>query len=188
MSAALELKQLLQAPSELTLSVAESLTGGHVQAMITSVSGASEYFRGGLTAYTLDEKVKLLGVRRAPARRSNCVSQQVAVEMALGVGRLFGTDFAVATTGYAEPSPADGVKVPMAWWAICHRQGGGGAVVISGCVEVRGERRTSVQHKVAETVLTELVNYVREVQHAKRPKRGAVKAKVKAKAKASRGR
>lgn len=179
MSIALELKKLMQAPLELSLSVAESLTGGHVQAMVTSVSGASDYFRGGVTAYTLEEKAKLLGVTRAPARRANCVSQQVAVEMALGVGRLFGTDLAVATTGYAEPSPAHGVKVPMAWWAICHRQGGGSAVVISGCVEVRGEKRVSVQHKVAETVLTELVKYVGELRgaHAQRQRRKAKRAR-----------
>jgi nicotinamide-nucleotide amidase len=163
MTPAAELKKLMQRPPVLTVAVAESVTGGHVQAMITAVSGASEYFRGGVTAYTLDEKVRILGVTRAPARRVDCVSQQVAVEMALGVGRLFETDLAVATTGYAQPAAAKGVKVPMAWWAICHRQGGGSAVVISGCVEVRGEGRVSVQHRVADTVLRELVKYVREL-------------------------
>lgn len=175
MTAAAELKKLMQSPPVLSVAVAESVTGGHLQAMLTSVSGASDYFRGGVTAYTLDEKVKLLGVTRAPARRVNCVSQQVAVEMALGAGRLFEVDLALATTGYAEPSPADGVKTPLAWWAICHRQGGGSAVVISGCVEIRGEKRVSVQHRVAATVLQELVKYVRELHGARRQRRPAKK-------------
>lgn len=179
MSIAVELKKLLNSPPELTLSVAESVTSGHVQAMISSVSGASDYFRGGVTAYTLDEKAKILGVTRAPAKRVNSVSQQVAVEMALGVSRLFGTDLGLATTGYAEPSSKHGIKHPMAWWAICHRQGGGGgAVVISGCVEIRGEKRVAVQHKVSETVLSELANYLRELHHlARTKKRAAAKRK-----------
>lgn len=184
MTPATELKKLMQQPPELSLAVAESVTGGHVQAMITAVSGASEYFRGGVTAYTLDEKVKILGVTRAPARRVNCVSQQVVVEMALGAGRLFDADLAVATTGYAEPAPAEGVKVPMAWWAICHRQGGGGAVVISGCVEVRGEDRVSVQQRVADTVVRELVKYVRELAGHRRIRRPAKKKTAKRAAKA----
>lgn len=171
MTPATELKKLMQQPPVLSVAVAESVTGGQVQAMITAVSGASEYFRGGVTAYTLDEKVKILGVTRAPARRVNCVSQQVVVEMALGAGRLFDADLAVATTGYAEPAPALGVKVPMAWWAICHRQGGGSAVVISGCVEISGEGRVGVQHRVADTVLRELVKYVHELAgHRRRPR------------------
>lgn len=184
MTAALEIKKLMQRPPLCTIAVAESVTGGHLQAMLTSVSGASEYFLGGVTAYSLDEKARILGVTRAPARRVNCVSQQVAVEMALGVGRLFESDLAVATTGYAEPSPANGVKVPMAWWAICHRQGGGSAVVISGYVEVRGEKRTSVQHRVAETVLQELVKYVHELHGQRRQRASKRKAKAKTKAKA----
>lgn len=168
MTPAAELKRLMQRPPVLSIAAAESLTGGHVQAMITAVSGASEYFRGGITAYTLDDKVKCLGVNRAHAKRANSVSQQVAVEMAIGACRLFDADLAVSTTGYAEPARGHGIKVPMAWWAICHRQGGGSAVIISGCLEVRGEKRVSVQHRVAEAVLQELVKYVRELHGARR--------------------
>jgi nicotinamide-nucleotide amidase len=177
MTAAAELKKLMQRPPVLSVAAAESLTGGHVQALLTSVSGSSEYFRGGITAYTIDEKVKCLGVNRAHARRSNSVSQQVAVEMALGACRLFDADLAVATTGYAEPARASGVKTPMAWWAICHRQGGGSAVIISGCLEVPGEKRVTVQHRVAEAVLVELVKYVRELHGHRRRRAKARKRK-----------
>lgn len=163
MSTALELKKLILRRPAFTLAAAESLTAGQVQARIASVSGSSEYFLGGVTAYSLAQKVKLLDVSRAHARKVDCVSQRVAVEMAAGACRLFGADLAVATTGYAEPSPAKKVKVPYAWWAICHQRRGT-AMVLSGLVEVPGAERTVVQGRVADVVLTELVNYLREVR------------------------
>ena len=162
MSTALELKKLMLSKPALTLAVAESLTVGHMQARIAAVSGASDYFLGGITAYTLEQKVKQLGVNRAHARSVNCVSQRVAVEMASGAAKLFGAQLAVASTGYAEPSPKHKVKIPHAWWAICHRVRSGAMMVLSGYVEVPGADRVTVQEKVAEAVLTELISYLRE--------------------------
>ncbi len=163
MSTAAEIKPLLLRRPKLTLAVAESLTAGHVQARLASVSGSSEYFLGGVTAYSLEQKVKLLGVNRAHARAMNCVSQRVAVEMAVGAGRIFGADIAVATTGYAEPSPANKVRTPHAWWALCHRHRGA-VVVLSGLIEVPGAGRVTVQERVAEAVLAELAKYLRELR------------------------
>jgi nicotinamide-nucleotide amidase len=159
-----ELKKLMLRRPALTLAVAESLTAGHLQARIASVSGASGYFLGGITAYTLAEKVKLLGVDRAHARGVDCVSQRVAVEMARGAGTLFGADLALATTGYAEPNRALGVRVPLAWWALWHRRSGGRAVIISGLVEVPGATRVTVQARVSREVLGTLVAYLRELR------------------------
>jgi nicotinamide-nucleotide amidase len=163
MSTAAELKPLLLRRPALTLAAAESLTAGHLQVRLASVAGASDYFLGGVTAYTINQKVKLLGVNRAHARAVNCVSQRVAVEMAAGAAKLFGADLAVATTGYAEPSPKQKVRTPHAWWALCHRHRGA-AVMLSGLVEVPGADRITVQERVAEAVLTELVNYLRELR------------------------
>jgi nicotinamide-nucleotide amidase len=159
-----ELKPLMLRRPALTLAVAESLTCGHVQAQIGAVSGASEYFLGGLTAYSLEQKVKLLGVNRAHARAVDCVSQRVAVEMARGVGALFGADLALATTGYAEPDRAKDIRTPLAWWALCHRQRGGRATVISGLVEMPGMTRGQAQARVAQEVLTRLADYLREIR------------------------
>jgi len=161
MSTAAELKKLILRKPALTLAVAESLTAGQVQARIAAVSGASDYFLGGVTAYSLAQKVKLLGVNRTHARSVDCVSQRVAVEMAAGACQLFGADLAVATTGYAEPAPKQRVRTPHAWWALCHRHRGA-AVILSGLIEVPGADRVMVQERVAETVLVELVNYLRE--------------------------
>ena len=160
MTYAERLKKLMLRKPRLTLAVAESLTAGHLQAQIASVSGASNFFLGGITAYSLEQKVKLLGVNRAHARGVNCVSQRVAVEMAYGVMERFGADLSAATTGYAEPARAEGVKVPIAWWAICQRLPNGRLALNSGTIEAPGANRTEAQARIAQDVLGLLVAHV----------------------------
>ena len=162
MDAAIELKQLMLQEPRLMLAVAESLTAGHLQARVAAVSGASDFFLGGVTAYALELKVRLLGVDRAAAKKVNSVSAEVAEQMARGVCELFDSDFGVATTGYAEPSPADGVAVPFAWWAVAHWQRGGNFLVRHGRVECPGATRIDAQKIVAEAAVAELVAYLRE--------------------------
>lgn len=159
-----ELKRLMRRAPRLTLGVAESLTCGRVQARIGAVPGASDYFLGGLTAYSLEQKVRHLGVNRAHARRVGCVSQRVAVEMAQGACALFGSDLGVATTGYAGPSRANDIGTPMAWWALCHPRRGGRTVMVSGQVEMPGAGRVAAQERVTQEVLNALVAYLRELR------------------------
>jgi nicotinamide-nucleotide amidase len=160
MNYAAHLKKIMLQRPRLTLAVAESLTAGHLQAQVASISGASEFFLGGVTAYSLEQKVGLLGVNRAHARRTDCVSQRVAVEMAHGALQMFGSDLAVATTGYAEPNRAAGVRAPMAWWAICQRLRSGRLMLNAGTVEVPGANRTEAQARIAEDVVGLLVAHV----------------------------
>jgi nicotinamide-nucleotide amidase len=94
------------------------------------------------------------------ARRVNCVSERVAVEMAAGACEVFGADLAVATTGYAEPDRARGVRAPMAWWALCHRMRGG-ATIVAGQIELPGAGRREAQERVAEEALAQVVTYLR---------------------------
>lgn len=159
----IELKELLLQQPRLTVAAAESLTCGRVQALLGSVSGSSDYFLGGITAYSLEQKVRHLGVDRAAATRVNCVSAEVAEQMAQGACALFGSDLAIATTGYAEPSKAEGITDPFAWWALAHRKRDGGrfATVRSGRIECPGATRLDVQMMIAEAVITELVAYLR---------------------------
>jgi nicotinamide-nucleotide amidase len=157
-----ELKELMLRPQRRTLAVAESLTCGRVQARIGQISGASEFFLGGLTAYSLDQKVRHLGVDRTEAAAVNSVSAAVAEQMARGVCALFGSEFGLATTGYAEP--AAGVAQPFAWWALGHELGGGKRTLRSGRVDCPGATRVQVQEKVAEVVVAELVKYLRELR------------------------
>ncbi len=142
------------------LAVAESLTSGGLQARIGAVSGASDFFRGGITAYTLAQKVRHLGVDREEAAACNCVSESVARQMACGCAGLFEAQIALATTGYAEPWPAEGVQVPFAWWALAERRPDGGWTEVTGRVECPGLARVEVQAEVCESVLAALLEYL----------------------------
>ena len=159
-----ELKRLMLETPRLTLAAAESITCGRVQARVGAISGASNFFLGGITAYTLDEKVRHLGVDRRAARRVNGVSAVIAEEMARGVCRLFKSDLGVATTGYAEPFADDGVRDPFAWWAVAHRRRGKFVVVRSGRVECPGASRVDAQIIVADAVIAELIAYLSEAR------------------------
>jgi len=103
---------------KLTISCAESLTVGRVATHLGECSGSSSYFAGGVVAYNIDQKVKLLGVDRQEAEACDCVSKGIAYWMAKGVMMLFDTDIGIATTGYAEPCPDQGFPHAGAWVAI----------------------------------------------------------------------
>ncbi len=90
-----------------TISTAESCTGGKIAEVLTSVAGASNYFRGSVVSYATDVKVSVLGVSQETIDRNSVVSSQVATEMALGIKKLMKTDYAIATTGNAGPTKGD---------------------------------------------------------------------------------
>jgi nicotinamide-nucleotide amidase len=90
-----------------TIATAESCTGGKIAQVLTSVSGASNYFRGSVVSYATDTKVSVLGVSEETIKKYTVVSAQVAKEMALGIQKLMKTDYAIATTGNAGPSKGD---------------------------------------------------------------------------------
>ena len=92
--------------SLITIAAAESLTGGHVSARITTISGSSGYFLGGIVAYSNAAKASLLGVSQETLATRGAVSAECAREMAEGARRAFSADLAVATTGIAGPGGA----------------------------------------------------------------------------------
>jgi nicotinamide-nucleotide amidase len=156
-----QLKELLLRPPRLTLAVAESLTSGRLQARIGAISGASHFFLGGMTAYSLDQKVRHLGVDRAAAAAVNCVSAEVAAQMARGACELFGSDLALATTGYAEPSIEWNVPHPFAWYALAHRKGPDDFLIQTFQIDCPTLDRTAVQDRVAEAALAKLMDHLR---------------------------
>ena len=87
----------------LTISTAESCTGGLIAKRITDVSGASAVFMGSCVTYANEAKVKLVGVNEETLRRYGAVSEQTAAEMAHGVRKALGTDVGISTTGIAGP-------------------------------------------------------------------------------------
>lgn len=98
-------KQLVNLDS--TLAVAESCTGGRIGAQFTANPGASNYFKGGLIAYDTKIKIQLLEVDQGLIKKHSVVSTEVAKAMALGIQKLCGSDYALATTGNAGPEKGD---------------------------------------------------------------------------------
>jgi nicotinamide-nucleotide amidase len=90
-----------------TLSTAESCTGGKIAQLITSIPGASNYFKGSMVTYATEAKINLLGISSELIEKHSVVSREVVREMALSVQRNLKTDFAIATTGNAGPLKGD---------------------------------------------------------------------------------
>lgn len=88
----------------LTLAVAESCTAGLLGHLITSVSGSSTYFRGGVISYSDEAKERVLGVPHDILVEHGAVSKETAIAMAQGARHLLGTDIALSVTGIAGPT------------------------------------------------------------------------------------
>jgi len=90
-----------------TLATAESFTGGKIAQQLTSIPGASAYFKGSVVSYATEAKIELLGVSREVIQKHSVVSAEVAKMMAENARNLLKTHFAVATTGNAGPTKGD---------------------------------------------------------------------------------
>ena len=93
--------------SNYTLSVAESLTGGLLSSRLTSFPGASNFFKGSVTAYNTNVKINTLGVNKTTIKNHSVVSKEVADEMASNIKNILNSDFSVSTTGNAGPNKGD---------------------------------------------------------------------------------
>lgn len=104
---------------KMTVSTAESCTGGELARMITSNSGSSKYFLGGVVPYATEKKIKILKVKKETVDEFTVVSEQVAMEMAKGCQDLFGTDISLSTTGVAGPGKGeDGNEIGTVFYTI----------------------------------------------------------------------
>lgn len=121
MKAEEELGNLLKS-KKLSLSTAESCTGGGVAASITSVAGSSEYFMGGIVAYSNDVKISLLHVSSETLEKYGAVSRETVMEMAAGAMNTLKTDCAIATSGIAGPGGGSLEKpVGTIWIAVAYK-------------------------------------------------------------------
>lgn len=102
-----------------TIGTAESCTGGYIAHLLTSVPGSSDYFKGSVIAYANEIKQKMLGVDEKSLNTYGAVSEQVVKEMAAGIKKSFGVDYAIAVTGIAGPDGGtDGKPVGSTWIAV----------------------------------------------------------------------
>ena len=104
---------------KLTLATAESCTGGSISVAITSVPGSSQFFKGGIVAYSNEVKESILGVSKETLMNYGAVSEQTVIEMAQGAMRIMNCDCAVATSGIAGPTGGSNDKpIGMVWIAV----------------------------------------------------------------------
>jgi len=150
----------------LKIAVAESLTCGRLQAALGSISGASDFFEGGVTAYNLKQKVGLLAIDKQYAKSVNSISQRVAYELAEGACRLFQSDIGIGTTGYAEPSPENGVHEPMAYIAICRQRTGKIQNIAGKQILGTGLNRVRMQEHVSAMAIESLLSYLETCEPA----------------------
>ncbi len=143
-----------------TLAIAESVTGGFLQAAISTAENAEKFYQGGITAYNIGQKYKHLSVEPIHADGCNCVSQKVAEEMALNVCRLFNSDYGIGITGYAAPVPESNNKV-FAYYAISLKD----KVIIKDKIIDKIKDPEKVQLHYVNNLLENFVKYLKKRGH-----------------------
>lgn len=119
-----------------TLSAAESLTAGLLTSALASLPGSSSVLRGGMTAYATDVKVSVLGVDQDLVDRHGVVSAECVEQMAVRCRHVFGSSWALSTTGVAGPDSQEGHRVGTVFVAVAEA---GGATVRR--LELEGSRQ-----------------------------------------------
>ena len=126
---------------ELTVSCAESCTGGNIAHNITMNAGSSAYFLGSVVSYSNEVKANVLHVSRNDLSRFGAVSQPVAEQMARGVANLMHTNCAMATTGIAGPEGGTKFKpVGTVWMAVQYN-----GQTVSELIKFKGDRNTVIE-------------------------------------------
>lgn len=127
-----------------TLATAESCTGGNIAHRFTAMPGASEYFKGGVVAYSNEVKIALLGVDPESLNRYGAVSQSIAEQMAEGVRRATGATYGISTTGIAGPTGGTPEKpVGTVWMAVATPNGVFSRRMVFGSVRSQNIERAS---------------------------------------------
>jgi PncC family amidohydrolase len=139
------------------LAIGESVTAGFLQAAFASATQAMEFFEGGITAYTIDQKVKHLGIDRTEGEACNCVSPTIAQQMAQGISRLYGTYWGISATGYATRIPESGNQV-YAYFAISAN----GRIVVEEKIESTQKDAINVQIDYTNKIVERLHRFLNE--------------------------
>ena len=139
----------------LTIAVAESLTGGLVAASLTEIPGASKVFRGSITAYADEIKQNILNVKDETITNFTSISELVALEMAINVRTIMKSDIGISTTGVAGPEKSAGFAPGLVFVAISI-----GDHNMCQKLEITGDRskiRNQTVHEILQLTLSRLV-------------------------------
>lgn len=145
----------------LTLSAAESCTGGTISALMTSVAGSSAYYLGSVTSYANSVKTGVLGVDEQIIAEHGAVSSECVAAMAEGVRRLTGSDYSVATSGIAGPGGGTSEKpVGLVWIGVSSQHG-----TETFSMVFKGDRKRNIERFAANALNKLRVKLVNELKY-----------------------
>jgi nicotinamide-nucleotide amidase len=154
-------KQLIETLTKhnATISTAESLTGGLLADAFVKVEGASSSYVGGVVMYSTELKHKLLNVDSTLLEKNGAVDPNVAIQMATNCKEIFGSTFALATTGVAGPLKQDGKPVGLVYVALASDTG-----VIYKELNLNGNR-AEIRNNTVEKALFLLLNTINDLYY-----------------------
>jgi PncC family amidohydrolase len=135
----------------LTISAAESLTGGLFQATLVSMEHASKVFLGGVVSYTKEAKCRLLGLTMEEIERFGVYSNETSFSMAQGVKKLTNSNIAIGISGVAGPGSDEGVEAGTVYYTIVLNE-----MVYNKKIEIKDETRQIVREKTVEVIINDL--------------------------------
>lgn len=142
----------------LTIGTAESCTAGGIGAKIASISGASDYFRGGIISYATDIKETILGVNSQTIKDHDVVSKETAVEMAKGAAKVLNVDIAISITGYAGRTGGND-KVPNGTIWLCAYDSKKDIAIVKKLILHKGRKKNlDIAKKEAIKLAISLIN------------------------------
>ena len=144
----------------MTLSAAESCTGGEISHLITSVPGSSAYYLGSVTSYAVSVKEKVLGVPAETIEKFGVVSGEVAAAMAEGVRKVTGSDYAISTTGLAGPDGDAFNPVGTVWIGVAGPNG-----IKTEKRHFRNDRKRNIQRFSAEALNILRLQILEDLSH-----------------------
>lgn len=136
----------------LTISAAESLTGGLLQAAIVSIPNASKVFLGGVVSYTKEAKCKLLGLKIEDIERYGVYSNHTSYSMASGIKGLTNSNIAVGISGVAGPGSDEGIPAGTVFYTIIIDD-----VYYNKVIEIKGKSRQEVREETVQVIIDDLI-------------------------------
>lgn len=137
----------------LTISAAESLTGGLLQAKIVSIPNASKVFVGGVVSYTKEAKCKLLGLTMEDINKYGVYSNETSLSMAMGVKKLTNSDISIGISGVAGPGSDENVEAGTVFYTIIIDD-----KIYNKKILLSNFTRQEVREKTVDLILENLIN------------------------------
>ena len=140
----------------LTISAAESLTGGLLQATIINIPNASKVFLGGVVSYTKEAKCKLLGLRMDDIEKYGVYSNETSLSMAKGIKQLTNSNVSVGISGVAGPGVDEGVEAGTVYYSLIINN-----EVYNRVIKIENHTRLEVRNKAVEIIIDDLLEILK---------------------------